>query len=86
VSFLIRADAVSVLKEISSACRNLNEAAFSLVESRPEDKTSAGYQLRIKATLDSADKQSLKEIVQKNNLSFKEDEGTVTIFKQKNLT
>jgi hypothetical protein len=86
VIFLDRADAVSMLKEISSTCRNLNEAAVLLIKSKPEDQTSEDYQLRIKVTLDPQDKQSLKEIVQKNNLSLKEDQDTVTIFKQKNLT
>jgi hypothetical protein len=83
---LKRADAVTMLKEINSTCRSINDATVSLVESNPDDKTFAGYQLRIKVNLDTSDKESIKEILQKNNLSFKEEAGTLTIYKSKNLT
>jgi hypothetical protein len=84
VNFLKRSDAVAVLRELNSAC-NLNEAAITLIESTSPDKT-ASYKLRIQTNLDTSDKQSLKEILQKNNLAYKEEDGTLTIYKAKNLT
>ncbi|MCW4023869.1 MAG: hypothetical protein NWF01_02400 [Candidatus Bathyarchaeota archaeon] len=79
-----RSDAVTMLRELNSVCRSLNEVAITLIADS-EDETSS-YQLRIKANLDTSDKQVLKEILQKSNLSFKEEEGTLTIYKAKNLT
>jgi hypothetical protein len=82
VNFLKRSDAVTMLRELNSACNNLNEVAITLIEADSEDKTSS-YQLQIKANLDTSDKQSLKEILEKNNLSFKEEAGTLTIYRAK---
>ncbi len=80
--FTKRDEAVTTLKEISEACKDMYESAVSLIESKPED-VSTGYQLHIKAALGCTDILLVREIVEKHKLAIKEENDEVVIYQPK---
>jgi hypothetical protein len=76
---LKRYEAVTTLREISEACKDMYGSAISLVTSKPEDE-STGYRLCIKASLDGNDKTIVKEIAQKRKLAIREEKDEMVIY------
>lgn len=57
--------------------------SVSLIDSKPDDSFSVGYQIHIKAVLDEETEDQVRDIAEKHDLSFRQEEGEVIIFKQK---
>ena len=76
-----RDEAISCLKEISVAYKDAS--AVTLTESKATD-ASIGYQLHITASLASViDRELVKGVIEKHNLSIREENGEVVIYKAK---
>jgi hypothetical protein len=78
-----RVEAVALYKEIITLCQDLAATAVSLVESKPDDPTIEGYQIRINATLDTESAKQIKIIARKYKLILKEEKDEIIIFKSK---
>ncbi len=78
--FMNREEATACLKEILNSCINVNPDAFLLMESSPG---ATGYTIYMKANLDSACKEQVSRIISQHNLSMREENGGIVIFKQK---
>ncbi len=76
---LNRDEAVKLFKEVISACR-LNIASVSLTLPL-KDNGVDGYQLHIKSYLSSVDKLELQAIATRHGLVWKEENGTIMIYK-----
>ncbi len=78
-----RHEAITCLKEINATCRNMSADAVSLVNSKPNDDLSMGYQVHIKTVLDGETKLQIQSIAEKHSLAIKEENGKVVIYRPK---
>lgn len=76
-----RSEAIIYLKELLSQCNDLSPECFSF--ETPTDSNSIGYRVQIKGKIGASDKQSVKEVAKKHDLSVQEDPDGVIIYKPK---
>jgi hypothetical protein len=81
-----RQEAVTCLKEITAICGSMSPDAISLVNSKPDNPLSTGYQLHIQTVLDGETKRQVQIIAEKNSLALKEEKGQVIIYRPKEVT
>jgi hypothetical protein len=81
-SLMKRDEAVTTLREISEACKDMYGSAVSLEESKPDDE-STGYKLCIKASFDGNDRMLVRGIAEKRNLAIKEEKDELVIYQPK---
>ena len=80
-----RNEAVTLYKEIMNLCESMGSSAVNLMVSKPDDPKATGYQVRIRAALDSKSAQQIRSITEKRSLAMKEENGEVIIFKPKEI-
>jgi hypothetical protein len=78
---LNRSEAITFLKELMSQCNNLSPESVSL--ETPNDSNSIVYRIHIKGIICESDKQSVRDVAQKYNLSVQEAPDGVSIYKPK---
>ena len=78
-----RNEAVICLKEINLTCQNMSPDAVALVNSKPNDQTSVGYQVHIQTVLDRETKRQIQGIADKRCLALREEKGKVVIYQPK---
>jgi hypothetical protein len=76
-----RQEAVSYLKELFSQCNNLSPNAVSFEQ--PKDSDSVGYRVHIKGNLQETDKETLRELAKKRNLTVKDNSDEVIVYNLK---
>jgi len=81
-----RHEAVAFLKEITNTCGFMSPDSVTLFHSKMNDQDSVGYQVHIKAVLDSETKQQVRNIAEKYSFALREEEGKVVIYKPKVVT
>ena len=81
-----RHEAVTCLREINDTCKNMSPDSVTLFYSKPDDQLSTGYQVHIKAVLDSETKQQVRRITEKHSLALKEEKEKVVIYQPKEIT
>ena len=81
-----RHEAVTCLREINDTCQNMSPDSVTLFHSKPDDPLSTGYQVHIKAVLDSETKQQVRSITEKHSLALKEEKEKVVIYQPKEIT
>lgn len=75
-----RIEVISLLKEISSGCKNLSPDSILLVKAQLDDQLSGGgYQLHIRMALDPLKVEQIKEAASRNFLVVHEEKGEVII-------
>jgi hypothetical protein len=79
---LDRVEAVSVLREIISKC-NLIVNFVNLVPPRADDVVSKGYQIHIKPSIDTCDREVVLRIIVEHQLALQEDDEKIIIYKPK---
>jgi hypothetical protein len=79
-----RHEAISCLKKIQKACSNMSPDAVALVDSKPDNNLSVGYQIHITGTLDQYTKKKIGAITSKNQLAMHEDNEKIIIYKPVN--
>lgn len=78
-----RDEAVTCLKEITSTCTNMSPDSVALVQSKPDDPLSVGYQVHIETVLDQETERQLEDIAKKLHLALKKEKDKVIIYKPK---
>jgi len=74
-----RTEAVTYLKEVLTLCHDMSPDSLSF--EKPHDSNSVGYRVHIKGTIREADRQVVRDIAKKYNLSVKEDSDGIVIFR-----
>ena len=75
-----RVEAISVLREITSKC-NLIVNFVNLVPPRDADVLSKGYQIHIKPSIDTCDREVVLRIIVEHQLALKEVDENIIIYK-----
>ena len=80
-----RQEALAVLHEINRECKEAIIATCVSLEAPSSQllREGRGYQIKMKCELDAYSIQCLNPIIQRNNLTLKEDKGLVIIYKPK---
>lgn len=81
-----RDEAVTFLKEISTACSNLSPNSVALVNSEYNDPLSIGFQVHIQTVLDTEDMKRIKNIAANHRLALKGDKEKIIIYQPKAAT
>lgn len=82
-----RDEAIALLREINSGCKNLSPDSIMLVRAQPEDQLSVGYQLHIRMALDSGIVEKIQAIATRKRLGVHEMKGeAIIIYKPKTVT
>lgn len=80
-----RDEAVTYLKEVLNSCEHMSPKAVSFEKSKVSD-ISTGYKIRIKGSIQEADKQMIKNIAQKYRLAVKEVNDELIIYRPKPIS
>lgn len=81
-----RDEAITLLREISSCCRNLSPDSVLLIKAQPGNQFSVGYQLHIGMALNGTTVKEIETIASKNCCAVHEEKGEgIIIYKPKTI-
>lgn len=80
-----REEAVALCREIANLCKDMDVRAVELMESKRDDTLAQGFQIKIKAFVDSENLKQIEEAAMRNRVAMKEENGEVVVFKPKEL-
>lgn len=78
--YLDRAEAIAVLKEVTSAC-TFRVLSINLVSPKVNDSLSKGYQIHIKSQIDDSDRRCVESIVNSHQLAMTLVDDYMIIYK-----
>jgi hypothetical protein len=79
-----RNEAIAVLKEIFDRCSYLDASAITLMASKVTERSGCSdYSIHMSTTLDSDSRAIVQGIVKAHGLTYRENEGRLTIFRSK---
>jgi hypothetical protein len=81
---LNREEAIQIYKELMIECKGLNSVSIYLSPPRENDVISEGYQIYLPITIRNADKESVQRIANDHNLSIREINDKIIIYKPTN--
>jgi predicted secreted protein len=71
--FMERSEALSLLKQVSVVCKDLDGSSVSLVNPEVQAGASTGYMIHITNPIDAHELECLKAILEKNHLAMKSE-------------
>lgn len=78
-----REEAIAFYHEIMYLCKDMNLRAINLMESKTDDSSAQGYQIRIRASFDGESSTLIEQTAKKYGLALKKENGEVVVFKPK---